>query len=70
MLSYFQVIEVKNTHPDSVKMLIMDQLPLSSEEKIKVCFYLMFYFQIIKPGDCKSDKLLEKEEFSFFPWNT
>ena len=34
--TYQQVIEIKNTHNDAIKILVSDQLPLSTEEKIKV----------------------------------
>ncbi|XP_064629548.1 protein F37C4.5-like isoform X12 [Lineus longissimus] len=35
-MTHKQVIEVKNTHAEPIKILIMDQLPLAAEEKIKV----------------------------------
>ncbi|CAH1799374.1 unnamed protein product [Owenia fusiformis] len=35
-MTYKQVIEVKNTHSKNIKIIIMDQLPCSTEEKIKV----------------------------------
>ncbi|XP_006816058.2 protein F37C4.5-like [Saccoglossus kowalevskii] len=34
--TYRQVIEVKNTRQDAIKITVHEQLPLSSEEKIKV----------------------------------
>jgi len=34
--TYKQVIEVKNTHKDLVKIIVIDQVPLSTEEKIRV----------------------------------
>ena len=38
--TYKQVIEVKNTHKDLVKIIVIDQVPLSTEEKIRVsCHY-------------------------------
>ena len=33
---YKQVTEIKNTRQEAVKLLMKDQLPLSTEEKIKV----------------------------------
>ena len=35
-MTYKQVIEVKNTHQEVIKIQVNDQLPLSTEEKIKV----------------------------------
>lgn len=34
--TYVQVIEVKNTSPNSAKVLLVDNLPLSNDEKIQV----------------------------------
>ena len=39
--AYKQVIEVKNTHAESVKLLLLEQLPLSTEDKIKVSLRLI-----------------------------
>ena len=36
MITYKQVIEVKNTHRDTITIQVVDQLPRSTEEKIKV----------------------------------
>ena len=33
---YKQVTEIKNSRQDSIKVIMKDQLPLSTEEKIKV----------------------------------
>ncbi|XP_078617335.1 protein F37C4.5-like isoform X6 [Branchiostoma floridae x Branchiostoma japonicum] len=35
-MTYRQVIEIKNLRPDPIKITVSDQLPLSTEEKIKV----------------------------------
>ena len=35
--TYEQRMEIRNTHLEAVKILVIDQLPLSLEEKIKVC---------------------------------
>ncbi|KAK2162598.1 hypothetical protein LSH36_95g01006 [Paralvinella palmiformis] len=35
MITYKQVIEVKNTHRDTITIQVVDQLPRSTEEKIK-----------------------------------
>lgn len=34
--TYEQVTEVKNTHDYGVKLLVMDQLPRSTDERVKV----------------------------------
>ncbi|XP_074653820.1 protein F37C4.5-like isoform X4 [Tubulanus polymorphus] len=36
IITHKQTIDVKNTHNEAIKILIMDQLPLATEEKIKV----------------------------------
>ena len=37
---------MKNTHKESVKLLLLDQLPLSTEEKIKVKENNMLYLTL------------------------
>ena len=34
--TYKQTIEIKNTHPEPLKIMVIDQVPISTEEKIKV----------------------------------
>ena len=36
VFKYRQVIDIKNTQPESITIKVSDQLPLSTEEKIKV----------------------------------
>lgn len=47
LTTYKQVIEVKNTHQTSCKILITDQLPLSTLDKIKVCLRLFVLYHVI-----------------------
>jgi hypothetical protein len=37
-----QVTEMKNSRSDTIKVLVKDQLPISMEEKIKVCVNKLF----------------------------
>jgi hypothetical protein len=42
-MTHKQVIEIKNTHAEPIKIVLMDQLPLAAEEKIKVCIGKKLY---------------------------
>lgn len=44
--TYKQTIELKNTHAEPVKILVMDQLPISTEEKIKVRSFYDCLFEV------------------------
>ena len=42
MVTYKQVIEVKNTHRETITIEILDQLPRSSEERVKVSLTILY----------------------------
>lgn len=44
-----QVISVENSYPRSMKLLVIDQLPVSTEDKLKVSSFIiqLFIFTLI-----------------------
>jgi hypothetical protein len=56
VVTYCQEIEVNNTRPDAIHVVLIDQIPRSTEEKLKVksrCFFGFFAFfqSLLAVGD-------------------